>query len=548
MNILCVTLNSKFIHSSLAPWCLKAGVENFCSYEHNVAVKESTINSDLEKFVNEIIEFKPELVAFSCYIWNIKKLLQIAKIIKEETDCIIALGGPEAEYNSIEILENNNFVDFIVTGEGEWSFSSLVNFLDKKISYDHTEGISCKINNEIISTPKKHHNETPPSPYCDSYYDSLNGRIAYFEASRGCPYKCTYCLSGQLNSTRYFDEKEVFKRIIAISQSSAKTIKFVDRTFNADSHKADAIFKFIKDNYSKNIKPETCFHFEIAADILKAETIDILSEMPVGVCQLEIGIQSFNRETLNAIQRKQNTENLISNIRKLISLRNMHIHIDLIAGLPFEDVNSFKKSFNQAYSLKSDMLQLGFLKFLFGTVMRNCADAYSAKFNSAPPYEIISNKWMSVDDIKLLKNCEDTLDRMYNSGRFKRTCELLFDELNFDPFDTFCDFGSRYDFNGMSLTDFTEAVWQFFKLKCENERLREAILTDINSLPVNIHIPDELIIYDPMYKQLKKKYSEYFQKNINIVILRTVGKVLVIHKDMPDRISGRYYSEIFDIL
>ncbi len=543
MRIVLLTLNSKFIHSNLSLWCIKAGIEAFCTKEHEVIILESTVNADTEKFYNDIVSYKPDIVAFSCYIWNIEKILPLCRKIKESTDCIITLGGPEVEYRQEDILRNNSFVDYVIAGEGEWSFSSFVNALTSGDGFGSCEGLSYIENGSFIGFPVKSHCDTPPSPYTEEYFRNLGGRIAYIESSRGCPFRCAYCLSGRLSGLRYFDESTVFENI---SHSGTKTIKFIDRTFNADAKKANRILTFIRDNYGKSINENVCFHFEIAADILKDSTVEIISSMPVGLCQLEIGIQSFNEITLRAINRKSDLIKLCENIKKLVSLRNMHIHVDLIAGLPFEDIKSFKNSFNWAYSLKTDMLQLGFLKMLYGAEMRRNEDKFPFEYRKTPPYEIISNEWLSENDINTLKCCEEALERLYNSRRFLFTLNYLFDVMGFDPFYTFCEFGSSCDFRGMGLSEFTEKVWLFFKDRCNETKLRECILSDINSLPVNIHIPDCLVKYGPMYKRLKKKYTELLHKNVRIVLLDTEKKIMVIHTDKTDKITGRYVYEYFD--
>ena len=546
MRIVLASLNSKFIHSGLSLWCIKAGIEAFCKDSHEIIVAEATVNSDTDEFYNYILSLKPDVAAFSCYIWNIAKILPLAKRIKENAGCITALGGPEVEYRQEEVLRNNHYIDYVISGEGEWSFSSFVDGISSGI-FENAEGVSYLCNDSFVQINAKVHNDTPPSPYTDEYFEKLNGRIAYIEAGRGCPYRCAYCLSGRLSGVRYFDENQVFENIIRLSHSGTRTIKFIDRTFNADARRADRILLFIRDNYGKSINGNVCFHFEIAADILKESTIKILSTMPEGLCQLETGIQSFNERTLTAINRKSDLYRLCENVKRLISFRNMHIHTDLIAGLPFEDIKSFKISFNKAFSLKSDMLQLGFLKLLYGAEMRRNEAGYSLSYNETPPYEIISNEWLSENDIQALKYCEDALERLYNSGRFLFTLDYLFDTTGLDPFDTFCEFGSSFDFSKIGLSEFTERVWLFFKDRCEEEKLRECILSDINSLPVNIRVPDCIKQYDPLYKRLKKKYTELLHKNVRIVILHSENKVMVIPTDKTDKITGRYSAEYYNI-
>ena len=261
-----------------------------------------------------------------------------------------------------------------------------------------------------------------------------------------------------------------------MTTSGTQTVKFVDRTFNANVERANEILLFIKENYGKSIPQGVCFHFEIAGDILRESTLEILSSMPCGAVQLEIGMQSFNEETLKTINRKTDTKKLVENIRKLINFNNMHIHIDLIAGLTGEDLESFKNSFNIAYSLKAHMLQMGFLKLLHGADMRENREKYPCTFNDEPPYEVTSTPWLSADELRMLKNCEDAVDRLYNSGRFLLTLEYLADEVGISPFDIFNDFGNCVNGNKMRLSDYSEMLYDFFSSKCDKEILREKIL------------------------------------------------------------------------
>lgn len=547
MKIVLATLNSKYIHSCLSLWCLKAGVEAFCTKKHNIDVVESTVNADINEFIENITAVSPDVVAFSCYIWNTEKILSVCNVLKSAIDCKIILGGPEVQYRQGDILNNYPCVDYVLSGEGEWTFSSFIEALTAEKSFDNCEGLSFRKSGKIISVPCKTYKETPPSPYCDEYFQKLNGRITYIESSRGCPFRCAYCLSGGMSGLRYFDFEQVCTDIIRLSESGTKTVKFIDRTFNADSKKANRILNFIKTNYGTRIKQDVCFHFEIAADILTDDTFDILSTMPCGLIQLEIGIQSFNNKTLEAINRKSDLTKVFNNISKLISLKNMHIHIDLIAGLPYEGFESFKNSFNTAYSLKADMLQLGFLKLLYGADMRENSQRYPCTFSPNPPYEITETPWLKPDDIKRLKGCEEALDRLYNSGRFLITLDYLVNDKGFDAFELFCDFGGSYNFSKIGLTEFIGLLYSHLKDKCDENLLRESILCDIASLPVNIHIPTELTVYDKNYKKIMKQYTELLHKNVRIVILYSKRKVFVVHTDKQDKINGRFFSEYYDL-
>jgi hypothetical protein len=290
-----------------------------------------------------------------------------------------------------------------------------------------------------------------------------------------------------------------------------------------------------------------CFHFEIAGDILKESTLEILASMPYGSVQLEIGMQSFNEETLKLINRRTNTKKLVENIEKLISFNNMHIHIDLIAGLTGENLESFRNSFNIGYSLKAHMLQMGFLKLLHGADMRENKEKYPCTFNAEPPYEIISTPWLSADEIKMLKNCEDAVDRLYNSGRFLFTLDYLTNEVGISPFDVFNDFGNAVNGNKMRLSEYAEKLYSFFVEKCDREVLREKILCDLLCCSSSVQIPDVLKVQDPLYKQVKKYFIENVDKNIKVAILYSKNQVFAVNQSKEKDLHNRYEGEFYNI-
>ena len=490
MRVIVACLNSKFVHASLSPWCLVAGVRKFSKKAYDISVSEGTINGNTESFANKIINEKPDVVAFSCYIWNITKTLEVARAVKRECGCKIVLGGPEVAYRAKNVLQKYEFIDFVLSGEGEWTFPDFLDNINGELSL--VSGLTYRQNDEIVTVPEKEYTNTPPSPFSDEFFESLNGRIAYIETARGCPYRCAFCLSGRCSPLRFFDLKQVKEDILKLANSGTQTVKFVDRTFNSNAERANEILLFIKENYGKAIPETVCFHFEIAGDILRESTLEILSAMPYGAVQLEIGMQSFNETVLKTINRKTNTAKLIENIKKLISFNNMHIHIDLIAGLTGENLESFKNSFNIGYSLKAHMLQMGFLKLLYGAEMRENSEKYPCVFNEEPPYEVISTPCLSNTEIKMLKNCEDALDRLYNSGRFLFTLEFLIEKVGISPFDVFCDFGNAVNGSKMKLCDYAEELYNFFCNKCDSEKLREKILCDLLCCASSVQIPEVL--------------------------------------------------------
>jgi len=545
MRVIISCLNSKFVHASLSPWCLLAGVREFSKNKYDISVMESTINGDTDAFADKIINEKPDVVAFSCYIWNIKKTLEICRIIKSKLGCRIILGGPEVAYRPKDVLEKYEFADFVLSGEGEWTFPDFLDNLNGDLSA--VSGLAYRKNSEIVINPEKEYTDTPPSPFSEEFFENLGGRITYIETARGCPYRCAFCLSGRCSSLRFFDVERVKKDIIRLSNSGTQTVKFVDRTFNANAERANEILLFIKENYGNEIPRNVCFHFEIAGDILKESTLEILSTMPRGAVQLEIGMQSFNEETLKKINRKTNTEKLVENIRKLISFNNMHIHIDLIAGLTGEDLESFKISFNIGYSLKANMLQMGFLKLLYGAEMRENQEKYPCTFIDEPPYEVTSTPWLSADEIKMLKNCEDALDRLYNSGRFLFTLDYLTEEIGISPFDIFNSFGNSVNGNKMRLSDYAEKLYNFFCDKCDRNILREKILCDLLCCSSSVEIPDVFKIKDPFYKKLKKYFIENVDKNIKIAILYSKNQVFAVNQSNEKNLHNRFEGEFYDV-
>ena len=468
-DIVICMLNSQYIHSGLAPWCLLAGIKEYCTKDISAKVIESNINADMERIADEIVSESPTVIGFCCYIWNIKKVLPLAKNIKERLPgCTVILGGPEVSYNAKDVLKNNTFVDFVLSGEGEKSFAMLCDAVmsgKSNTNMPDIPGICMRCGDGYYISEPYISEDQPVSPFTDEYFEALHGRISYIESSRGCPFSCAFCLSGRCGSVRFFDIEETKRNILHLANSGTKTIKFVDRTFNANKKRASEIWRFIASEYGKGIPEGVCVHFEIGGDLLSDECLDVLSSMPEGSIQLEVGIQSFNEKTLDAINRKTDSEKLYNNIKKIVSFGNMHIHTDLIAGLPFEDLDSFRFSFNRAYSLGSDMLQLGFLKLLHGAPMRMEKENYPCEFSKEAPYEVISTPWLSKDDIAKLKLVDTVNDKISNSGRFRFSLKYLTEVLNISPFDMFLGFGEYLDKNAkdhLPLFDLARVYYDFF--------------------------------------------------------------------------------------
>jgi len=427
MKTVIVALNSKYIHSSLAPWYLKAACGDGCG---EIIVLEHTINDDLENVLSEVYSLKPDIAAFSCYIWNIGKVLQISENLKKVLPSVkIVLGGPEVSFDAAKIMADNPFIDYVITGEGETSFKSLLAVLKdmkgepEKALLSSIEGLAYRSCGDIFSNnqyPVIKNLDLLPSPYTDEMLASTSGKVIYFESSRGCPFSCSYCLSSTFEGVRYFSLDRVKNELSKLIKAGVKLIKFVDRTFNCNRARAKEIFRFVIEKGEN-----TLFHFEAAADLFDDEMIEILSKAPSGRIQLEVGIQSTNMQTLAEVNRISNLDRVFNNVLRLRQHGNIHLHLDLIAGLPYEDFSSFKTSFNKVYALRPHNLQLGFLKMLKGSKIRREAHKYSYKFRDYPPYEVLSNSFISFDEIIILKGIEETLERYYNSGRFVRTLEYV---------------------------------------------------------------------------------------------------------------------------
>jgi radical SAM superfamily enzyme YgiQ (UPF0313 family) len=538
-TVICM-LNSKYIHSSLAPWYLLAGTEFYCDAGIHTEVVESTINADIAETARRIIAEQPNVIGFCCYIWNITYVKQLLKLVKRELpDAVIILGGPEVSYNAEEILETEPLADFVVSGEGEKPFALLLNALYNGNAVRNASGEATWQNPRSSSDSgstdagvEKHcadvrgipgvcyraagqpvavmpfiAEDDPPSPYTEQYFEALNGRIAYLETSRGCAFSCAFCLSGRCGRVRFFDLERAKKELLLLAGSGTQTVKLVDRTFNIDRRRANEIFRFIIENAGSAIPEGVCFHFEVAGDLLEDETLSLLSSAPKGLIQLEIGLQSFNSKTLEAVNRKTDTERLKENIRRLISFGNMHIHIDLIAGLPLEHMESFADSFNTAFSLKPHMLQLGFLKLLHGSPMREDPESFPCRYREDPPYEVTGTPWISADEFVRLHRTEDALERLYNSGRFRRTLEYLLDM--YSPFDLFSAFGEYAAGQGEtshSLDGYTAIIFEYFGSQNGIDRtvLRDKLVCDRLASNASGKLPQVLRVED---KGLKKALS-----------------------------------------
>ena len=400
-KILLVAINARYTHSNLAIRYLRNYVSDL---NYICELKEFTINQYPLNILKNIYLSKPDIIAFSVYIWNteISKIL-LAEIKKVLPDVKIIIGGPEVSYNSLKWLTAFDSVDWIICGHGEEGFRYLLKN-------------NLKISEKIININNPAFKQLP-FPYLESDFPTLQNKYIYYESSRGCPYKCSYCLSSRSDQKLEYKEIErVKEELIWLIDKQPKIIKFVDRTFNADRHFSRIIWRLLI-----NLHPKTKFHFEIHPALLEDADFDLLNSAPSDLFQFEIGIQSTNPKTITAINRQQNWSISKKNIKKLLKLQKFHVHVDLIAGLPYEDMISFQQSFNEIISLNADHFQMGFLKVLPGTNMADNIEKFALRFSDKAPYQILSNRWLSFDDTIKLHIIEHLVDSIYNSSKFKTT-------------------------------------------------------------------------------------------------------------------------------
>jgi len=557
--VLCV-LNAKYVHASPAPWCLKAGVRAFApELDGRVAIVEANINQAEGDILPRILAHRPAVAGFSCYIWNIEKTLSLCRRLKDALPGVrIVLGGPEVSYCAADVLRHSPFVDYILAGEGEESFPAFLRALFDGGGDLSPEGAAAVPGlcmrlpgGGLHISPPCVLNGPVPSPLSAGYAEAVRGRIAYIETSRGCPYRCAFCLSGG-EKPRFFELDACFRALLALSRSGARTNKFVDRTFNANPERCNDILRFILDRYGREIPEGARFHFEIAGDILREETLALLERFPPGAVQLEIGLQSFNEETLKAIYRKTDTARLKDNIRRLVAMGNMHIHIDLIAGLPLEDLKSFAESFNTAYALGAHHLQLGFLKILHGSAMRKEPDKFPCVFRKSPPYEVVSTPWLTQEDVRLLHRTENALEKVYNSGRFRLAAEYALGACGMTPFDFYTALGEAVERAGMArgaaLDDFTA----LFKDFCERlphvdgEKLRDAMVRDRLATNPTGGLPPCLARHDALFARAVKRLEFHHkpQKGVRRGAAVLYGARALCWADydpkMRDPVTGRW--------
>ena len=499
MKVLLAAINAKYIHSNLGIYSLKTYGEKMLkewglAEQAEISLAEYTINHQMEQILQDIYKRKPDVIGFSCYIWNISYVKVIlADIKKVLPDVKIWAGGPEVSYHGEAFLKEEPAVDLVMMGEGEITFAHFLKALLEGEDLKQVPGLMVRnADGTFTDTGFRQVMDMSQIPFPYAFMDmkELEHRIIYYESSRGCPFSCAYCLSSIDKKLRFRSLDLVLPELEWFLQAKVPQVKFVDRTFNCKKSHAMAIWQYIRDHDNG----VTNFHFEIAADLLDKDEMDLLSTMRPGLVQLEIGVQSTNEKTLEAIRRKTDIEEIREITETINSWHNIHQHLDLIAGLPWEDLESFKKSFNDVYEMEPEQLQLGFLKVLKGSYMEELIPDCDLLYSAAPPYEVLCTKWLSYGDVLELKDIEEMTEVHYNSRQF--TCTLKELEKEFDtPYEMFSFMAGYYNKNhlfGISHSRIAryEILWKIIQ-----ERLEETGKCETQAMTENVNISEKLELY-----------------------------------------------------
>lgn len=439
MKILLVACNAKYIHSNLAVYDLQAYASD---YADHIVLKEYTINQQKDDIMRDIYLEHPDVVCVSCYIWNLSFVKELmADLIKILPGADFWAGGPEVSYDAEKFLTENSEFKGVMVGEGEETFKELAGHYVEKNPQNlkNMTGICYRDGDQIIHNGWRQIMDLSSIPFIYKDLSEFKNRIIYYESSRGCPFSCSYCLSSIDKKLRFRDTETVKKELQFFIDNKVPQVKFVDRTFNCKHDHAMAIWKYINEHDNG----VTNFHFEISADLLREEELQEMSTMRPGLIQLEIGVQSTNPDTIKAIHRTMDFEKLKGIVDRIHSFGNIHQHLDLIAGLPYEDYDSFRHSFNDVYALKPQQLQLGFLKVLKGSHMMEMCREYGIVYKTQEPYEVLSTKWLDYDHVLKLKTVENMVEVYYNSGQFQNTLEYL-ENFFQDAFSIYERLGSFY--------------------------------------------------------------------------------------------------------
>lgn len=480
MKVLLTAINAKYIHSNLAVYSLRAYAGK---YAQQTEIAEYTINQPMDDILSDIYKKRPDVLCLSCYLWNILYVEQlITEISKVLPGTQIWLGGPEVSYNAVSVMEQYPQVTGVMCGEGEETFLELMEYWNQeRESLDTIKGIVYRENGTCRQNPPRPVMDLSKVPFVYDHIEDFQNKIIYYESSRGCPFSCSYCLSSIDKCLRFRNLELVKKELQFFIDHEVPQVKFVDRTFNCKHSHSMAIWTYLKEHD----RGKTNFHFEVAADLLNEEEMELIASMRPGLIQLEIGIQSTNPETITEIRRKMNFEEVKRIVKRVQEKGNVHQHLDLIAGLPYEDYERFAQSFRDVYALHPEQLQLGFLKVLKGSYMHEKTEDYQLLYQDRSPFEVLSTKWLSYDDVIRLKGVEEMVEVYYNSGQFVNTLRLLEEEFT-DTFALYESLSRYYEENGLHMINHSritryEVLFAFIKACVEKnvENYRQMLILDL---------------------------------------------------------------------
>lgn len=548
MKILLAACNAKYIHSNLAVYDLKAYSSDYDEY---VILREYTINQPKDEILKDIYSSGADVVCFSCYIWNISFVRELIRdLVKILPKTAFWAGGPEVSYDAEKFLTEMPEMTGVMVGEGEKTFHDLLEFyIDGKDSLEEISGIAYRTGDKIIHNGWRELMDLSAIPFVYEHLEKFENRIIYYESSRGCPFSCSYCLSSIDKKLRFRDLELVKKELQFFLDHRVPQVKFVDRTFNCKHEHAMTIWKYILEHDNG----VTNFHFEISADLLREEEMELMSQMRPGLIQLEIGVQSTNPETIRAIHRHMDLKKLEHCVNRVHSFRNIHQHLDLIAGLPYEDYDIFHQSFNDVYHMKPDQLQLGFLKVLKGSLMQKEAEGYGIVYKEKEPYEVLSTNWLTYGEVLKLKMVESMVEVYYNSGQFWHTLEYLV-PLEKDAFTFYEKLGSFYEKKGYS--EISHSRMRRYEILLEY--LKEE--TDVSA-----EVAAQKMLYDlylreklkkrPAFASDQKQYetavwnyrkNNQVSKTAHIEVFEN-GTVILFDYEKRDPLSKNAYTEVIQL-
>ena len=548
MKILLAACNAKYIHSNLAVYDLKAYSSD---YDEHVILREYTINQPKDEILKDIYSSGADVVCFSCYIWNISFVRELIRdLVKILPKTAFWAGGPEVSYDAEKFLTEMPEMTGVMVGEGEKTFHDLLEFyIDGKDSLEEISGIAYRTGDKIIHNGWRELMDLSAIPFVYEHLEKFENRIIYYESSRGCPFSCSYCLSSIDKKLRFRDLELVKKELQFFLDHRVPQVKFVDRTFNCKHEHAMTIWKYILEHDNG----VTNFHFEISADLLREEEMELMSQMRPGLIQLEIGVQSTNPETIRAIHRHMDLKKLEHCVNRVHSFRNIHQHLDLIAGLPYEDYDIFHKSFNDVYQMKPDQLQLGFLKVLKGSLMQKEAEGYGIVYKEKEPYEVLSTNWLTYGEVLKLKMVESMVEVYYNSGQFWHTLEYLV-PLEKDAFTFYEKLGSFYEKKGYS--EISHSRMRRYEILLEYLKEETDVPTEVaaQKMLYDLYLREKLKkrpVFAPDQKQYETAVWNYRKNNqvsktAHIEVFEN-GTVILFDYEKRDPLSKNAYTEVVQL-